>query len=60
MSSDDITFLLGYQESNSFLRAFHLWTGMGFSEYRKTVQYNMKTQQPSLFDLDPMSAAVIP
>ena len=35
MSSDDIAFLLGYQELNSFLRAFSLWTGMSISEYRK-------------------------
>ncbi|MDO5133491.1 MAG: AraC family transcriptional regulator [Eubacteriales bacterium] len=36
MSSDDIAFLLGYQEINSFLRAFSIWTGMSVSEYRKT------------------------
>ena len=35
MSSDDIAFLLGYQEINSFLRAFSLWTGMSVGEYRK-------------------------
>lgn len=35
MSSDDIAFLLGYQELNSFLRAFNVWTGMSVSEYRK-------------------------
>ena len=35
MSSDDIAFLLGYQEINSFLRAFNLWTGMGVSEFRR-------------------------
>lgn len=35
MSSDDIAFLLGYQELNSFLRAFNLWTGMSISEYKK-------------------------
>lgn len=35
MSSDDIAFLLGYQELNSFLRAFAAWTGMSVSEYRK-------------------------
>ena len=32
MSSDDIAFLLGYQEVNSFLRAFSGWTGMSVSE----------------------------
>lgn len=35
MSSDDIAFLLGYQEVNSFLRAFSVWTGMSVSEYKK-------------------------
>ena len=34
MSSDDIAFLLGYQELNSFLRAFNAWTGMSVSEYK--------------------------
>ena len=36
MSSDDIAFLLGYQEINSFLRAFSVWTGMSVGEYRRT------------------------
>ena len=36
MSSDDIAFLLGYQEINSFLRAFSLWTGMSVSEYKRS------------------------
>ena len=35
MSSDEIAFLLGYQEINSFLRAFSAWTGMSITEYRK-------------------------
>ena len=35
MNSDDIAFLLGYQEVNSFLRAFSVWTGMSVSEYKK-------------------------
>ena len=30
-----IAFLLGYQEINSFLRAFAIWTGKSISEYRK-------------------------
>ena len=34
MSSDDIAFLLGYQEINSFLRAFSAWTGKSITEYR--------------------------
>ena len=36
MSSDEIAFLLGYQEINSFFRAFSLWTGMSISEFKKT------------------------
>lgn len=35
MSSDDIAYLLGYQDLNSFVRAFHVWTGATISEYRK-------------------------
>lgn len=35
MSSDEIAYLLGYLEVNSFLRAFTLWTGISLSEYRK-------------------------
>ena len=36
MTSNDIAFLLGYAELNSFLRAFTVWTGMSISEYRKS------------------------
>ncbi|AIF52951.1 AraC family transcriptional regulator [Pelosinus sp. UFO1] len=35
MTSDDIAYLLGYQDLNSFVRAFHIWTGMTISEYKK-------------------------
>lgn len=35
MSMDDISFLLGYQELNSFLRAFSIWRGISVSEYKK-------------------------
>ena len=35
MSANDIAFLLGYQEINSFFRAFTIWTGMSISDYRK-------------------------
>ena len=35
MTSNDIAFLLGYAEINSFLRAFIVWTGMSISEYKK-------------------------
>ena len=38
MNTNDIAFLLGYQEINSFLRAFTIWTGQGISEYRKSVR----------------------
>ena len=34
MSSDEIAFLLGYQEINSFLRAFNIWTGMSITEFK--------------------------
>lgn len=37
MTSDDIAYLLGYQDLNSFLRAFNLWTGMTISKYKKYV-----------------------
>ena len=35
MTAEDIAFLLGYQEIGSFLRAFTVWTGSTFSEYRQ-------------------------
>ena len=35
MNSDEIAFLLGYQEINSFLRAFNIWTGKSITDYRK-------------------------
>ena len=35
MSTNDIAFLLGYTEHNSFLRAFAIWTGKTVSEYKK-------------------------
>ena len=38
MTTNDIAFLLGYQEINSFLRAFSVWTGQTISEYRKQHQ----------------------
>ena len=37
MNTGEIAFLLGYQEMNSFLRAFAIWTGMGISEYKKSM-----------------------
>lgn len=38
MTSDDIAFLLGYQDLNSFFRAFQIWTGMNITEYKKSLQ----------------------
>ena len=35
MTADDIAFLLAYQETNSFLRAFNTWTGMSVQKYRE-------------------------
>ena len=35
MRTEEIAFMLGYVEHNSFLRAFGSWTGLSPSEYRK-------------------------
>ncbi|MBS7528331.1 AraC family transcriptional regulator ligand-binding domain-containing protein [Fusibacter paucivorans] len=35
ISTKEIAFLLGYDETNSFLRAFKLWTGKTIREYRE-------------------------
>lgn len=35
LSSEDIAYLLGYQDLNSFFRAFSLWTGKSVTEYKK-------------------------
>lgn len=37
MTTNDIAYLLGYQELNSFLRAFNIWKGMSVSEYRQQI-----------------------
>lgn len=37
LSSDEIAYLLGYAELNSFLRAFSAWTGVTISEYRQQI-----------------------
>ena len=34
MRTEDIAYLLGYQDTSSFLRAFAVWTGQTVSEYR--------------------------
>lgn len=38
MTSDDIAYLLGYQDVNSFVRAFHIWTGITISEYKNQIR----------------------
>lgn len=38
MTTEDIAFLLGYQEIGSFIRAFTVWTGQTVSEYRLSVK----------------------
>lgn len=38
MTTNDIAYLLGYQELNSFLRAFTAWTGTSITEYKKKLQ----------------------
>lgn len=38
MTTEDIAFLLGYQEIGSFLRAFTAWTGQTINMYRKAEQ----------------------
>lgn len=38
MTSNDIAYLLGYQDMNSFLRAFSLWTVMTIGEYRRNTK----------------------
>jgi len=38
MTTNDIAFLLGYAELNSFLRAFSIWTGKSVSEYRERLK----------------------
>ena len=40
LSVDEIAYLLGYLEVNSFLRAFTVWTGTSLSEYRKQIVHH--------------------
>ncbi|MGN0254508.1 MAG: AraC family transcriptional regulator ligand-binding domain-containing protein [Chordicoccus sp.] len=37
MTTNDMAYLLGYAELNSFLRAFTVWTGKSITEYRKEI-----------------------
>ena len=43
MNTNDIAFLLGYQEINSFLRAFSIWTGQSISDYKKSISSSEDT-----------------
>ena len=40
LASEDIAFLLGYQDVTSFFRAFSLWTGQGVSDYKEQIKHN--------------------
>lgn len=35
ISTEEISYLLGYTEVSAFLRAFKKWTGKSISEYKK-------------------------
>ena len=35
MSTNDIAYLLGYAELNSFLRAFSIWTGKSLTDFKR-------------------------
>lgn len=37
LSSEDIAYLLGYQDLNSFFRAFSLWTGKSVTAYKQEI-----------------------
>lgn len=37
LSQAEISFLLGFQDSNSFIRAYHQWTGSSPGQYRRTL-----------------------
>jgi AraC-like DNA-binding protein len=37
LPSEEIAFLLGYQDTNSFFRAFSLWTGKSITEYKQKI-----------------------
>lgn len=38
MTTNDIAYLLGYAELNSFLRTFSVWTGKSITEYKKAIR----------------------
>ncbi len=37
LSSEEIAYMLGYQDMTGFTRAFNAWTGMSVGEYRKSI-----------------------
>lgn len=45
ISSEDIAYLLGYQDLNSFFRAFSMWTGKSVTEYKREVSYKCTTEE---------------
>lgn len=51
LSSEDIAFLLGYQDVSSFFRAFSLWTGQGVSEYKNSIKAHRRSGANCLFDI---------
>lgn len=44
ISTDEIPYLLGYQDTNSFLRAFKGWTGITPGQYRQPRKGNLTVQ----------------
>lgn len=47
ISPNEIAYLLGFQDGNSFIRAFKCWTGMTSGSYRK-LQGNLDPLAPTL------------
>lgn len=43
MTTNDIAYLLGYAELNSFLRAFKIWTGRSVTSFRQGVQATLRS-----------------
>ncbi len=43
MSLDGVAFMLGYGETNSFIRAFSLWTGHTPQQFRNHQRENTAT-----------------
>lgn len=42
ITTDDIAYLLGYQDLNAFIRAFHIWTGSTITEYKKNLRIKLE------------------